>query len=640
MWSVPLFLFFYFLFCGKIIAYRGEQKKKYSLGNILTMRFEIGTALRKWSDGAARLFDGGATSLASAQESANRDVFEMRPVTLENVKARGSWKNHEGKRLRVNPEKLTAIDYTGGNELFFDDIEGIRSFLEREQYIFAPATKEADKGPTAEVISITASAGKTYPEKKKAKKGKGKNIDELIGGAAAGGGEGGGGDESELPTLALITKIKALLDEISDTSEVAGFDAIKSEALEIREGVDKVEADMQNDLTTSKDITEEMRQGYGERFQNFLDRAEHVVQSAKMLTATFSPVAKGEKKNNILKSGAGSSAEGTSMVDKPESMTVQKFDSMIIEQPDRAVGSGHQAAPGEVPEKPEGKAGDEKLAQIPGEPNESKEPKFSELLGTFQREVEELIKKIATPEDFVRFRGEFKVVERKDLPPERYILSSENFEESLRRGMTEEEGLRFEAIEKQTRKAFREKFLALNDADLEKQFLREKAMITQAPDETTLLALPEPHVDDIWKAVSKGLSKNERELVAEGCREKKIKLDAYRQRCLLGWRKEAARVELAISFNMANPVQARERVDMLEGLIINGYKDYVRDMRTNGAFSDEECWALWQENNGDAALKGLIVRYLHQFNKIDQKKGEEVFEVLTKIIRGEVDKKV
>lgn len=605
------------------------------------MRFEFGNVLRRWSDGAAHLLDGGATSLASAQESANRDVFEMRPVTLENVKARGSWKNHEGKRLRVNPEKLTAIDYTGGNELFFDDIEGIRSFLEREQYIFAPATKEADKGPTAEVISITASAGKTYPEKKKDKKGKGKNIDELIGGAAAGGGDGEGpGEGGSEQLLALITKSKALLDEIPDTSEVAGFDAIKSEALEIREGVDKVEADMQNDLTTSKDITEEMRQGYGERFQKFLDRAERVVQSAKMLTATFSPVAKREKKDNKLKGGAGSSAEGTSMVDKPESMTVQKFDSMIIEQPDRAVGSGHQAAPGEVPEKPEGKAGDEKLAQIPGEPNESKEPEFSELLGTFQREVEELIKKIATPEDFVRFRGEFKMVERKDLPPERYILSSENFEESLRREMTEEERLRFEAIEKQTRRVFRDKFIVLKDADLEKQFLREKAMIAQAPDETTLLALPESHVDDIWKTVSKGLSKNERELVAEGCREKKTKLDAYRQRRLLGWRKEAARVELAISFNMANPVQARERVDMLEGLIINGYKDYVRDMRTNGAFSDEECWALWQENNGDAALKGLIVRYLHQFNQIDQQKGEEVFEVLTKIIRGEVDKKV
>lgn len=87
----------------------------------------------------------------SGKDVSNDEIFEFVPITVDDLKRRGVWKNAAGERMRVNADTLKTTTYNNGEgETFFDSLEAIQKKLTEKQYVFVPATNSVDRADSAQ----------------------------------------------------------------------------------------------------------------------------------------------------------------------------------------------------------------------------------------------------------------------------------------------------------------------------------------------------------------------------------------------------------------------------------------------------------------------------------------------------------
>lgn len=99
-------------------------------------------ALPRFAEG---FFPSAFAQKTSENTAANDAIFEFVPVTLEDLRRRGIWKNARGERMRINADTLTADDYTGSGDTYFDSLESVQKALTEGQYVFVPASIQAEQ---------------------------------------------------------------------------------------------------------------------------------------------------------------------------------------------------------------------------------------------------------------------------------------------------------------------------------------------------------------------------------------------------------------------------------------------------------------------------------------------------------------
>lgn len=175
--------------------------------------------------------------------AANEGVF----VSLDDLKRNGWWKNKDDVRVRVDAERCALTDYSsGGQEIFYDNLEVIAEKLRKEDFVFFPI----EGGAAQESVQVPVRGEDVLKEKEATPDADlekrvelAREFDEKM-------------DQGTKEAEAILEKINGILSQAHELSQEHGFEAIRAVLDEIASQVtEKIET--VNDLSTADDIANE-----------------------------------------------------------------------------------------------------------------------------------------------------------------------------------------------------------------------------------------------------------------------------------------------------------------------------------------------------------------------------------------------
>lgn len=184
------------------------------------------------------------TEVPKVPAAANEGVF----VSPDDLKRNGWWKNEDDVRVRVDAERCTLTDYSsGGQEIFYDNLEVIAEKLSKEGFAFFPIEGEAAQEKSVQVpvrgedVLKEKEAAPDVDLEKRVELAR--ELDEKM-------------DQGTKEAEAILEKINGILSQAHELSREHGFEAIRAVLDEITSQVtEKIET--VNSLSSTDDIANE-----------------------------------------------------------------------------------------------------------------------------------------------------------------------------------------------------------------------------------------------------------------------------------------------------------------------------------------------------------------------------------------------
>ncbi|MDP2838108.1 MAG: hypothetical protein Q8O53_02425, partial [Candidatus Moranbacteria bacterium] len=184
------------------------------------------------------------------REAANDAAFEVKPVTLDDVKQRGMWTNAKGENVRVNPDTMTIEKYANGGTIFFGSLEDMRKDLEQGPYTLVLSQVASEKTVPDDgdivvaeavndpIVAVSQKGGQKTIDRGKARGAKGeRNRSKKQGGRGGNGGPGDGDGTDDVAEMDRLLANATTPEETKTLSGVAFVPNIQPLALAKKENV-------------------------------------------------------------------------------------------------------------------------------------------------------------------------------------------------------------------------------------------------------------------------------------------------------------------------------------------------------------------------------------------------------------------
>lgn len=200
------------------------------------------------------------TEVPKVPAAANEGVF----MSPDDLKRNGWWKNEDDVRVRVDAERCTLTDYSsGGQEIFYDNLEVIAEKLRKEGFVFFPIEGEAAQEKSVQVPVRGEDISKeTDPDSDLERcLVEDERLDREI--------------EQDMEDVGeAVEKIKDILSQAHNLSQEQGFEAIRAVLDDI---ISQVEGKIEliNDVSSTDDIankTSVVDEGYIQERQKRLEK--------------------------------------------------------------------------------------------------------------------------------------------------------------------------------------------------------------------------------------------------------------------------------------------------------------------------------------------------------------------------------